>query len=97
MPAASSCCFALVEIVLLYHEVVHQLNTQVRLRLDVVLHIDQSIDFYVNREAARSELSRDFLVYFNKHVVTALDDRFFRFFFADTVCEAQFVQRNLRH
>ena len=39
------------KIVLLDHEVVHELDPEVRLRLDVVLHVDHAVDLDVDGEA----------------------------------------------
>ena len=43
--------FSLEKIVLLDHEVVHELDPEVRLRLDVVLHVDHAVDLDVDGEA----------------------------------------------
>ena len=51
MSAAMSRGFALEEIVLLDHEVVHKLDSEVGLRLDVVLHVDHAVDLDVDCEA----------------------------------------------
>ena len=92
---APTCRLSLEKIVLLDHKVVHQLYPQIRLRQYIILHVDQPIDLDVNREAIRCKLSRDFLVNLDEHVVAALDNRLLRFFFRDTVGEAQLVQRDL--
>jgi len=89
------CRFPLVEIVLLDHEVVHELYAKVRLRLDVILHVDHAIDLDVNREAVRGELGRDFLVDLDEHVVAALDDGLLGLLLADTVRQAQLIQGDL--
>jgi len=51
MSAAMTRGFALEEIVLLDHEVVHKLDSEVGLRLDVVLHVDHAVDLDVDCEA----------------------------------------------
>ena len=85
MSAAMSCGFALEEIVLLDHEVVHKLDSEVGLRLDVVLHVDHAVDLDVDCEAVWCELGTDLLVYFNKHVMTALNDRLLGLLLTDTI------------
>lgn len=72
-------------------EVINQLDPQVASTLDVIFNIDKPIDLDVDSKAVRGELSRNFFVYFNKHVVRAFNDAFFAFLFADTVDKAKFV------
>ena len=49
--SATSRGLSLEKIVLLDNEVVHELDPEVRLCLDVVLHVDHAVDLYVDGEA----------------------------------------------
>ena len=97
MPASMPGHFTLEKIVLLDHEVVHQLDAEVRFRLDVVLDVDHAVYFYVDGEAIRRELGRDFLIDLNEHIMTALDDGLLGLLLADAVRQAQLVERDLRN
>ena len=55
MPRASL-VRSLEEIVILNHEVVEELDAKVALRLDVVLHVDQTVYFDVDGKAVGGEL-----------------------------------------
>ena len=65
----ASCIRPLEQVVILDHKVVEQLDAQIALGLDVVLDVDQSIYFDVDSEAVGRELSRDFLVDLNEHIM----------------------------
>lgn len=49
----------------------------------------------MDSEAVGCELSRYFLVDFNKHVVGALNDTLLTFLFAHTISQSKFVERDL--
>ena len=73
------------EIVLQNDEVVNELDAQVALGLDVVLHVDQAVDLDVDGKAVASKLGRDLLVDFNEHVVRTPHDTLLAFLLADTI------------
>lgn len=63
-------------IVVYNFEVVNQLDAQIAASLYVILHVDKPVDFNLDGEAIRGELSRYLFIDFDKHVVGALYDTF---------------------
>ena len=78
-------------------EVVHELDAQVWLCLDIVLDVDDAVDLYVDGEAVACELRWYFLVNFDEHVMRAPDNTLLRLLLTDAVCQPQLVQGDLRY
>lgn len=55
-------------------KVVEELNAQITFRLDVILDVDETIDFDVDGKSIGCELCRYFFIDLDKHVVRALDN-----------------------
>lgn len=83
------------DVVLLNHEVVEQIDLEIRLGEDVVLDEDKPVDLDVNRHATRAKLSRQLLVDFHEHVVAGLSYALLAFFLADAVNDTKLVKLDL--
>jgi len=86
---------SLEQVIVLNDEVVEELDAQIALRLNIVLHVNKAVDFDVNGEAVGGELRRYFFVDLDEHVVRALHDTLLRLLLAHTVRQAQLVERDL--
>ena len=92
-----SLCLLVKQVLLQNYEVVHKLDAQVWLCLDIVLDVDDAVDLYVDGEAVACELRWYFLVNFDEHVMRAPDNTLLRLLLTDAVCQPQLVQGDLRY